>query len=229
MEELELFAITARQIWLRRNKVIHGGIFMHPNQVASHARKSLEEYQNANEAGVESEDNHEPSQSITWQPPPRNLIKVNWDAAVSKKNGRVGIGVIARDSMGKVYAARSLTVGQIFSPVAAEAMAGVHAMLLGKDLNHSGVIIEGDAQQIVSEVNSRTPCMSNYGHLIEDIQDGIRSTSNISVIHTKREANYAAHGLAQFATTHVVDVLWTEEISPCIYGIVRREEVIPLP
>jgi hypothetical protein len=55
------------------------------------------------------------------------------------------VGIIARDSLGKVCAARSLTVGQIFEPVAAEAMAGVHAMLLGKDLNRSGVIIEGDA------------------------------------------------------------------------------------
>jgi hypothetical protein len=37
-------------------------------------------------------------------------------------------------------------------------MAGVHAMLLGKDLNRGGVIIEGDAQQIVNAVNSLNPC-----------------------------------------------------------------------
>jgi hypothetical protein len=143
---------------------------------------SLDEFRKANEVGVESDDSLEPSQSFTWQPPPRNLIKVNWDAAVSKKNGCVRVGIIARDSMGKVCAARSLTVGQILVPVATEAMVGVHAMLLGKDLNRSGVIIEGDAQQIVSAVNSLNSCMSSYGHFIEDIQEGIRSTGNMSVI-----------------------------------------------
>jgi hypothetical protein len=90
MEDLELFATTARQIWLRRNEVIHGGSFTHPTQVASNAHMSLDEFRKANEVGVESDDSLEPSQSFTWQPPPRNLIKVNWDAAVSKKNGCVG-------------------------------------------------------------------------------------------------------------------------------------------
>jgi hypothetical protein len=71
--------------------------------------------------------------------------------------------------------------------------------------------------------------MSSYGQFIEDIQEGIQSTGNMSVNYTKREANYAAHGLARFVTTHVVDVLWKEEIPPGVYGIVRREEVIPLP
>jgi hypothetical protein len=145
MEELELFATIARQIWLRRNTVIHGGVFTHPSQVASNARRSLEEFRKANEIGVESEDILLSPQSIIWQPPPRNLIKVNWDAAVSKKNGCVGVGIIARDFLGKVCAARSLTVRQIIEPVVAEAMAGVHKsipsnypvmFLMFKDPNH---------------------------------------------------------------------------------------------
>jgi hypothetical protein len=31
--EVELFAIIARRIWLRRNDVVHGGCFTHPSQV----------------------------------------------------------------------------------------------------------------------------------------------------------------------------------------------------
>jgi hypothetical protein len=30
-EEIELFAVLARRLWLRRNDVVHGGILMHPN------------------------------------------------------------------------------------------------------------------------------------------------------------------------------------------------------
>jgi hypothetical protein len=58
-------------------------------------------------------------------------------------------------------------------------MASVHAMLMGKELNSDGVIIEGDAQQIASAVNSMNPCTSTYGHFIDDIQAGIRSTERI--------------------------------------------------
>jgi hypothetical protein len=32
-EELELFVVTARRIWLRRNDVVHGGFFTHPSQL----------------------------------------------------------------------------------------------------------------------------------------------------------------------------------------------------
>ncbi|KAE8022650.1 hypothetical protein FH972_008433 [Carpinus fangiana] len=107
-------------------------------------------------------------------------------------------------------------------------------MMMGKELSCDGVILEGDAQLIVNAINGMTPCRSKYGHFIEDIQVGIRTRSNMSVIHTSREANYAPHRLAQHATkhvidSHVIDSLWREEIPPCIYGVVRREEVIPLP
>jgi hypothetical protein len=32
-DDVELFAIVARRLWLRRNDFIHGGNFMHPTQV----------------------------------------------------------------------------------------------------------------------------------------------------------------------------------------------------
>ena len=39
---------------------------------------------------------------VVWQPPPTSILKINWDAAVGKKCGRVGVGVIARDCCGRV-------------------------------------------------------------------------------------------------------------------------------
>jgi hypothetical protein len=32
-----------------------------------------------------------------WYPPTVNEIKINWDAAVSKLSGWIGLGIIARD------------------------------------------------------------------------------------------------------------------------------------
>jgi hypothetical protein len=36
-DEMELFAVTARRIWLRRNGVIHGMPFTHPTQLMREA------------------------------------------------------------------------------------------------------------------------------------------------------------------------------------------------
>lgn len=43
------------------------------------------------------------------QPPPKNMIKMNWDAGVNVKEGRVGLGLFAKDSQGMFMAARSVT------------------------------------------------------------------------------------------------------------------------
>ena len=40
-EDLNLFALTSRGIWQRRNSVVHGGVFTHPNIVAYMDREDL--------------------------------------------------------------------------------------------------------------------------------------------------------------------------------------------
>jgi hypothetical protein len=39
--------------------------------------------------------------SIKWNAPPVRWYKANWDAAFDKHTGRVGVGVVVRDSQGK--------------------------------------------------------------------------------------------------------------------------------
>ena len=40
-EETNLVAITAKKIWARRNDVLHGGAFIHPNRIVSDAETIL--------------------------------------------------------------------------------------------------------------------------------------------------------------------------------------------
>ncbi|XP_040998968.1 uncharacterized protein LOC121244821 [Juglans microcarpa x Juglans regia] len=39
-----------------------------------------------------------------WQAPPSNWLKMNWDSAVDKARGIVGVGVVVRNSSGKIIA-----------------------------------------------------------------------------------------------------------------------------
>jgi hypothetical protein len=47
-EEIKLFVVLARRIWLRRNSVIHGECFTHPSQFLRDAQNSLEDFRFAN-------------------------------------------------------------------------------------------------------------------------------------------------------------------------------------
>jgi hypothetical protein len=47
---------------------------------------------------------------IKWKPPPLRVFKVNWDAAVESNRGKIGLGMIARDSMGNFVAARGVPI-----------------------------------------------------------------------------------------------------------------------
>jgi hypothetical protein len=46
---------------------------------------------------------------VSWQPPPTSKYKVNWDMAVDKNHGHIGIGIVVKDYEGIVLATRSTT------------------------------------------------------------------------------------------------------------------------
>ena len=62
--------------------------------------------------------------------------------------------LIARDYWGWVIMARSITKLVIVDPTTVESMAALQGILLGQELETNGIIFEGDAQQVVREVNS---------------------------------------------------------------------------
>ena len=93
-KEFALFVGTATRIWLRRDEVIHGGPFLHPNVIIQQTLRAMEDRQAL-------ADNHKMEHSIsatnivvTWKDPPLDFLKANWDASVDKQRGKIGIGVV---------------------------------------------------------------------------------------------------------------------------------------
>jgi hypothetical protein len=152
------------------------------------------------------------------------VVKINWDAGLNLREGRVGLGFIVRDSQGSCLAARSLSIDiQADAPVA-EAMAAANAVLFCKELGFSNVLFEGDALQVIKAIEVEDPCLRNYGHIIDCIRREINSLENGRFIHVKREANNAAHTPAKLATIHVTLPTWKGDVPPSIGDIVRREK-----
>jgi hypothetical protein len=84
--------VIARRLWLRRNGVLHGEPFVHPNQILWEASEALEEFQRANMAEMQETVQAQREGTVVWQPPPANSMKINWDAVVDHKRGRIGLG-----------------------------------------------------------------------------------------------------------------------------------------
>ena len=76
-KEFALFVGIARRIWLRRNEVIHGGPFLHPNVIIQKTLRVMEDRQAIT-------DNHKKEHSISainiaaaWKAPPLDFLKAN--------------------------------------------------------------------------------------------------------------------------------------------------------
>jgi hypothetical protein len=101
-KEVELFAVTARRIWLRRNDVVHGGFLTHTSQVIAEAVMALEDFQRVNEEQANEMRLAVVVEETRWQPPQGNMIKINWDAAIDTKKGVVGVGLLPEMHMDAV-------------------------------------------------------------------------------------------------------------------------------
>jgi hypothetical protein len=66
-EAISLFAVIARRIWFRRNEVIHGGLFFHPNVLVQRAKEAVEDFDAANKISLDSNVNFEkPNGESGW-------------------------------------------------------------------------------------------------------------------------------------------------------------------
>ena len=91
------------------------------------------------------------------------MLKINWDAAIGKNCGRIGLGVIARDCWGQVVIAQCITKKIVAGhSVTVETLAGIQGMLL------------------VQVVNSGNPCNTIFEHLVEEIREGMADFSDSS-------------------------------------------------
>jgi hypothetical protein len=55
-------------------------------------------------------------------------------------------------------------------PIVAKAVAALHVVIFIKELSFPDTILEGDALQIIQEINSRRPNLSKISHFVESIQ-----------------------------------------------------------
>ncbi|XP_059451110.1 uncharacterized protein LOC132181902 [Corylus avellana] len=160
----------------------------------------------------------------SWVAPPRGWLKANWDAALNRPKGVMGLGIVVRDSEGRVRAARSNTRRGLLDPTVAEAVAAYQAVLFCNELGYTHIILEGDAKNIVDVVKDNGCNRSRMGQMIDDIRTTLCYLTDWKIEYVSRRNNSAAHRLAKEATTDIIDRNWLEKTPECICDIILMEK-----
>jgi ribonuclease HI len=225
-DEMDYFAAIARRIWQRRNEMLFEGVVEHPNKSYTNAVAVVDDFKRCLKGDEEA---HQPLEVEVrgppcWMKPPEGTIKVNFDAAINKNSGLLGLGVIARDCMGYLLGAKRLSKHMLIDAHSAELMAASYAVSFYLEVGFFHVIFEGDALNVIREVNSNPPYLSKSGHFIEGIKQEVLNLNSYSFVHVSRALNEAAHTLAKSAAINFCDDVWLEEVPLCIVDIVSREQ-----
>ncbi|KAL5845979.1 hypothetical protein ACOSQ3_009503 [Xanthoceras sorbifolium] len=103
------FIVSAWFCWNKRNQLVHGSKRLAEECFWSKAGFYLNEFmQNdfVQNEGISS--SHIPA-NMCWKPPDGHCLKLNVDASVNKAAGKIGIGVVVRDSVGQLVLAAGLS------------------------------------------------------------------------------------------------------------------------
>ncbi|KAG6667141.1 hypothetical protein CIPAW_01G080900 [Carya illinoinensis] len=198
-EDLELVAVVMRGVWFRRNAFIFEKKFTGPGTIVEQAAISLENFQisqSVKNGGMGS--NGGGRRGCRWKAPVGECIKVNWDAGMSKKYGRVGIGVVVRDGKGEMLVSLCCSKEGCCSPV------------LCAELNFENVIFEGDALVVVKAVN-------------KNMKGVLKNRKRWKVQHVFRECNQVAHLLVKTSFSFIEEQIWMECCPPEIQSVVTKE------
>lgn len=147
---------------------------------------------------------------------PPNFLKVNWDTACDKLQGKIGLRVIVRDSEWMVRG--TLRANKPFAtyPFTEEVLALLIAVKFSFAIGISHFILEGDALQVVKLLGEGQDDWSDGGLFIRDARQVMHSFAQWSVSHVKREANATTHILAKQALFLQDDLCNLECIHDCV-------------
>ncbi|MBA0880329.1 hypothetical protein Goshw_001945 [Gossypium schwendimanii] len=189
--QCRIFCCTLWAIWGDRNGRVHKKVSKSGKEIVNFVHSYIREL---NE--IETRRQKVFPVVSKWKHPPYQFVNINFDAAYDERSSHAALGIVARNSEGKVLLACSKIHNQVASAFAAEAIACRSATQLGIDMKWGNVIIEGDSLTIIKKYRIKSQDKSLIGAYIHDIQQISLKTQRYSFEYTPRTANHLAHIIA---------------------------------
>ena len=128
-------------------------------------------------------------------PPSASSVKINFDGALFGESDCAGLGVVIRNSDGKVLAALSEKIVKPQSAELVEILAARRAVLFSCDSGFHNPVFEGDSTSVIKLLQDRCLSHSQGGHILKDIVSHLNSFQSCSFSHIGRQGNAVAHAL----------------------------------
>ena len=189
-----------------------GGELKDPKCLNQRAEELLREFKQAQAQLTVSQT--EQTRSEAWQPPPPDVYKLNFDAAVFSRLGRTRIGAIIEKDKGEVTAAMSTTGPSTENSEEAELLACKKSLEFAVDARFTRLIIEGDNVNVIQAISSSLPNHSLLGYVVDNIRHLIHGLHWAMPNQIRRGGNIVAHVLAQYARNLDEDLFWLEDTPP---------------
>ncbi|XP_026451756.1 uncharacterized protein LOC113352102 [Papaver somniferum] len=157
----------------------------------------------------------------SWEPPPRNKIKVNFDGAAGDRG--YACSAIARNWEAEFKGCQNKELTYM-SAMEAEANGALLAVELAASRGYKEVITEGDSLIVINSLKYK-----NYQHswriqnIISKIQDLSRSFNSVTFLNVRKVANSVAHNLASHAVTNHSSGTWLDLPPSCIADFIKSE------
>ncbi|XP_041004034.1 uncharacterized protein LOC121249390 [Juglans microcarpa x Juglans regia] len=207
------------KIWKRRNELLFKQSFTNPITLSLQSKQKVEELQILQKQTLTSFPlaGNPVSQ---WEAPPQGFYKITWDASTQKQNCISGVGVAIRDCEGNFIATRRIKISLYPDCHLDESYAAQQDVLLATIISPRKIILEGDALQVVNELEDTSENWSQAGLISMDTRILLNRFESWSFQHVKRASNENAHVLAKHALVIDDVIIELEDIPSCIGHLV---------
>ena len=158
---------------------------------------------------------------VRWRPPNTDELKINYDGSIFSEDGRVGLGVVVRNSEGVVIASLSQQIPLPATITQVEAPAVRRATEFAMKLGITSAVLERDSEIIHRELICTEPSLALYGHIIHDVKQLASYFACIRFVHIRRQGNNVVHALTRRAVTSPDLNVWMEDVPPDIFHVVQ--------
>jgi len=108
-----------------------------------------------------------------------------------------------------------------FTAIEVDAMATQRALKLALETGFHQIILEGNSQILISDMENSSDSLSNIGHIVKGIQYITFYFSKIHYSHVRRHCNTVAHSLVKRAISFSQMQIWMEDASPDIIHVLQ--------
>ena len=123
-----------------------------------------------------------------------------------------GLGVVVRDSYGRVIAGLSERITLPPTVEDLKALDSKNIVSFAIDLDLRDVVFEGDSEVIFKHLSSDQPSMAAFGHIVEDARSLAVMLRRFSFSHLKHKGNMVADKLTKQAKFLYEPKIWLEDI-----------------